>query len=386
MESVSPDTGWTCPTKFPDLSGAPWISLDTETKDPDLLTKGPGCRRPDSHIVGISVAVPGKAFYFPMRHEGFGDCNLPPDQVLKWASDTLGNPEQPKFGANLMYDLDFLASEGVVVRGKFYDVMTAEPLIDENLFRYDLDSIAKRRVGEGKKNDALYHWCAATYGGEPNSKQRKNIWRAPPSLVGPYAEADAYLPKQIFDAQWKIIQEQDLEQIFRTEQRLIPMLLAMRQRGVRVDLEAAGQLDHDLTKQMEILQNTLPSGIEIWAAETIATAFDGLGLKYPRTGAGKPSFRKDWLMNHANPIAQTIGTLRRLDKAKGTFVSSYILGHEVNGRIHAEFIPLKRDTGGAVSGRFASANPNLQNVPIRDKQLGALVRSLFLPDPADLWH
>lgn len=126
-----PDTGWHAPREFPDLRGVHAIALDTETYDPDLLDFGPGWARGKGHIVGISLAVEDAAWYFPIRHEVEPETNMDPANVLAYLRDTLGDARQAKVGANLIYDLGWLAHEGVEVKGALMDVQHAEALLNE---------------------------------------------------------------------------------------------------------------------------------------------------------------------------------------------------------------------------------------------------------------
>jgi len=98
----------------------------------------------------------------------------------------------------------------------------------------------------------------------------------------------------------------------------------------------------------------------------------------------QPSFTKQWLGAHSHPIAQMIVKLREYDKAESTFIDT-ILKHEHEGRIHCEFHQLRNDGGGTVTGRFSSSNPNLQQIPARDKEIKKLIRGLFIPEEGTKW-
>ena len=111
--------------------------------------------------------------------------------------------------------------------------------------------------------------------------------------------------------------------------------------------------------------------IEPWAAASVAAVFEELGLKYPKTEAGAPSFTKQYLNTHAHPIAQMIVKLREFDKADSTFIDT-IIKHSHKGRINCEFHQLRSDDGGTVTGRFSSSNPNLQQIPARDPEIKKL--------------
>lgn len=381
-----PVTGWTAPKDFPRLDGAKVLALDTETKDPDLLEKGPGFRR-DAHVIGLSVATNDRAWYFPMRHEVCPEQNLNPENVLAWARDELTRPGQLKVGANLLYDLDALASEGVEVEGPFYDVQCAEALINENRLHYNLDSLGRGYLSRGKEEAVLARWIKSAY---ETTNYRQELWRAPPALVGFYGEQDAVLPLQIRQQQIPLLDADGLLELNNMEQALIPMLLSMRQRGVRVDLDRAEELNEQLTAEIGVQQNQLNvlagCSVDVDSAATIARAFDKLGIAYPITAkTKKPSFIKEWLEHHPSEIARKITELRTLKKFRGTFIQGYILDLHVNGRIHCLFNQLKGDDYGTVSGRLSSSLPNLQNIPARDTKWGPLIRSIFIPDDGCDW-
>lgn len=399
-----PETDWRAPRDFPNLSAAPIIGLDTETYDPQLLTKGPGwARRAASAVkrskgvpeylhalgalVGVSVAVPGRAWYFPIRHTIEHGTNLDPDNVLSWLRDALAGT-QPKVGTNLIYDVGWLQEEGVQVNGPLLDISYAEALLTET-GKLSLDAMAAKYLGTGKETNLLYRWCYDWYGGKEHD-QRENIWRAPPSLVGPYAEADALLPLRILDCQIPVLRERGLLDLFDMECRLTRLLLAMRFRGVRVDLAQAQLVDDKLTKRIDDAQQRLNditgSEVNVNAGASIAVAFDKVGLSYPLTPkSGQPSFTRGFLKSIEHPIPRTIMEIRRCMKLRDTFVRSYIMEAHVGGRVHGQFHPIRNEGYGTRSGRFSSSNPNLQNIPSRDAELAPLVRSIFIPEEDATW-
>ncbi len=382
-----PDTGWLPPSEFPDLRGAHVLSIDTETKDPNLLERGPGWARGDGHIIGVSVAVPERAWYFPVRHEVEPEYNMNPDHVFAWLRDMLRHKHQPKVGANLIYDLGWLSEEGVEVAGDLMDVQLAEALLDER-GEVNVDHLGLKYLGQGKETSLLYQWCADFYGGEPDGKQRANLWRAPPRLVGPYAEMDAVVPLKVARCQYPQLAAEGLLDLLRMENGLIRLMIAMRRAGVSVDINRAEQLRERLfameaesQRKLDLIAGTV---VDVNSPDTIARAFDAVGIKYPKTPTGKPSFRKEWLEHAHNPIAEQILAVRKVQKLRGTFVESYILNSHVNGKVHGQFHLLRSDEGGTRSGRFASSTPILQNIPSRDPELAPLVRGMFIPDPGHL--
>lgn len=378
-----PETGWRPPTEYPDLSRARTLSIDTETYDPELEENGPGWARGKGHIVGVSVgANDGGRWYFPMRHEVCPEDNLNPETTLAWLRDTLGNPVQPKVGANLTYDVGWLKHEGVTVAGDLVDIQYAEALLNERS-KVALELLGLKYLGEGKDTSILYQWCADFYGGALTN-QRKNIYRAPPCLVGPYAESDADLPLRIAPLMYHALVRENLLELFQMECGLIPLMVAMRFKGVRVDIKKAEELQVILAakeaEEQAKLDHLVGFKVETTKPDSIARAFDSLGFPYSKTALGKPSFTKKFMEDVKNPITDAINEIRKLAKIRGTFVESYILGSHVNGRVHGQFHLLRNDEGGTRSGRMSSSTPNLQNIPSRDDILAPLVRGLYLPD------
>lgn len=383
-----PETGWTPPTEFPNLAAAKALTIDVETYDPELKKNGPGWARGVGHIVGIAAGVPeGQRWYFPMRHEVQKELNIDAEHVLAWARDNFQNPAQPKVGANLPYDVGWLREEGVFVKGQLVDVQFAEALLRESA-TVNLDDLGERYLGYGKSTNLLYEWCANYYGGAPTQKQRLNIYRAPPSLVGPYAEGDVDLPFHIIDRQWPLLTEQGLLDIFDMECRLIYLMVEMRYKGVRIDLDVAEQLRYRMIDELKVIDKRLKDlvgfDVNTNANESLARAFEACGIQYPYTAPsksypqGQPSFQKGWLKKLDHDLPKLVLKKRAREKLKSTFIESYLLESHVNGIVHGQFHQLRSDDGGARSGRYSSSTPNLQNIPIRS-ELGKLIRTAFVP-------
>jgi DNA polymerase I-like protein with 3'-5' exonuclease and polymerase domains len=388
-----PDTGWKPPTEFPNLSNAVLIAFDTETKDPELGTAGPGWARGKGHIIGYSLAAQDRQgnigrWYFPMRHEVEGHDNLDVNNCLAYAQHVLGNPNVAKVGANVMYDIGWFAEEGVTVNGPFHDIQFAEAIIDNNADGVALETLAVKYLGEHKRTDHVKDWIMAAY--KPaKSKWRGELYRTPPRLVGYYGEGDADQPLRIIQRQWPIIAAENLGQIYDLEHDLIPLLIAMRQAGVRVDTSKAYQFRAELEDDIRDLYAKIEheygyrlvntKGDESSDSRQIGKLLDHLGIQYPQTKAGNPSIQKEWLEVLKHPVADDLLAIREHEKILGTFVDSYVLNKNVNGFLYPIFHPLKGETNGTFLGRFASSDPNLQNIPSRT-ELGKRVRKLFVPD------
>lgn len=385
-----PETGWKAPTAFPNLAAARVLSFDTETKDPEILVSGPGWSRNKGHIVGFSIGakdVVGNVgqWYFPIRHEDTPEDNLDADQCLRWAKSQLETPAIPKVGANLTYDYGWLLEEGIRVMGPLFDVQFAEALLDERA-RVGLDSLAQKYLNEHKQGSLLYRWCADFYGGNDNDTQRKNIYRSPPSLVGPYGESDASLPLKIMEYQWPLLAREGLLDLFHMECELIPLMVGMRRRGVPVNVQLAEEMYDGLGKEVDVLNVRLREmvgfGVNVNSSEDLARAFTAHSIPYYRTASterapdGKPSFKAGFLEDVEHPIGQLIVDIRQREKLRSVFIKSYILDNHINDVVHGTFNQLRGEKGGTRSGRLSSDTPNLQNIPIRT-EIGKRIRSIF---------
>jgi DNA polymerase I-like protein with 3'-5' exonuclease and polymerase domains len=372
---------WICPESFPDLKSYKYIAIDLETRDPDLKSRGSGAIIGNGEIVGIAVAVDGWSGYYPIAHQGGG--NLEKDKVMDWIKDVCSS-DSVKLFHNAMYDVCWLRAAGVKINGHIVDTMVMSSLIDENRLSYTLNSISYEFLGEVKDEKALIE-AAQSWGIDPKSE----MYKLPAMYVGNYAEKDAKLTLELFKVLSREVQKQSLQNVFDLETQLFPCLTDMKFKGVRIDTEKAKLLKQQLTKQEQaiLLKVKQETGIEpqIWAARSIATVFDKLGLHYERTEKSlAPSFTKNFLQEHKHPIVQMIAKAREINKAHTTFIDT-ILKFTHKGRIHADINPIRSDQGGTVTGRFSYANPNLQQIPARNKELGPMIRSLFLPEVDHKW-
>ena len=372
---------WTTPSNCPDLSKYSEIAVDLETRDPDLKNKGSGSIIGNGEVVGIAVAVKDNSWYFPIAHGT--NPNMNRKKVLSWFKDTMST-EATKIFHNAMYDVCWIRKMGIKINGLITDTMIAASLVNENKYRYDLNSLSWDYLGYGK-NESTLNEAAKDWGVDPKAE----LWKLPATFVGGYAERDASLTLELWQLLKREISNQDVESIFNLETELFPCLVDMRFKGVRVDVPQAHKLKQQLEKQEKelLLEIKKETQIEpqIWAARSIAKVFDKLKLPYERTlKTNAPSFTKNFLSEHTHPLVQKIAKAREVNKAHTTFIDT-IINYEHKGRIHADINQLRGDSGGTVTGRFSYRNPNLQQIPARNKDLGPLIRGLFIPEENCTW-
>lgn len=380
-EDLFDDKVWFPPEHLPDLSGEKIIAVDVETRDPNLINLGPGWSRKDGNLIGVAVAASEWSAYLPIAHEGGG--NMAKDLVLRWLQDQLNHGMSVVFH-NAQYDLGWLLTEGIEVKGTILDTMIAAPLLDENRFSYSLNALGATYLGQRKAEDELRR-AAHQHGVDAKAE----MWKLPAGRVAEYAEMDASLTLKLWHVLHKKLIEDDCERILDVELSLLPMIFEMRRRGVRVDVDKAEQtktfLEGKEKKLLKEIKDDSDIHLEPWNAKSLAMVFDNLGLSYQRTAkSDAPSFTKHFLKTHDHPIAKKILEVREYNKANTTFVDT-ILNHQYNGRIHCQFNQLRSDEGGTVSGRFSSSNPNLQQVPSRHPEIKSLIRGLFIPEEGCRW-
>jgi len=342
---------------------------------------GPGWPRKDGFIVGYAIAVDGWKGYFPIAHQGGG--NLDERVVNRWIKKVLELPAD-KIMHNAAYDLGWLRASGFTVNGKIYDTMIAAPLIDENRYSYALNSLGFDYLKEIKSEQGLKD-AASDFG----VHAKKELWKLPAMYVGDYAEQDAALTLKLWHHLKTLIRRDEVEAIFNLEIELLPVLIDLTYRGIRFDRPKCEQLI-DVFKEKELehvkaIKSLSGEKVDIWAAASIARAFDKLGLAYPKTTTGLPSFTKSFLGAHEHPLAKLIIEAREYNKTHGTFLEPYLRHSAVDGRIHPHVNQLRSEDGGTVTGRLSMNNPNLQQVPARHEVIGPMVRSLFLPEEGQLW-
>lgn len=398
-----PDTEW----KMPRMADLPpsWerfrqVGLDIETCCPDLKTLGPAVRR-NGFIAGVSFAtmtdrieawyLPDRieAWYLPVAH-ALGP-NLSRDAVMQYLRDQAKTFRGEIVGANLQYDIDYLAQYGIVFKqATFRDVQVADALLCELHDRYSLQAIAERR-GFGGKTTELLDQALEDY----RLTGKGDMWKLPAKFVGPYAEDDARLPLKIMEQQMAEIKSQDLQKVFDLESKVLPVCVKMRRRGVRIDFDHLAVIERRMlgieqTQAGHISELTGKRfGIEdIGKAAVIGPLLEEEGFRLPRTKTNKYNVDKAILAKINTPLSNAISKMKRANKIRSTFVTS-IRKHAVEGRIHCTFTQLRKqredgDVVGAAFGRLSSSQPNLQQQPIRDA-FAEDWRCIYLPDEGGEW-
>jgi len=395
---------WNPPSELPDLRHVDIIALDTETNDGGLrANRGSGWPWKNGNIVGISAAYRAdgtiRSHYFPIRHPN--SQNFDREQVAHWLKDHIA--AGLKFCTKgACYDWGWVwASLGIGMPSveQLEEIDALATMVDENRRQYSLDALcAWRGFPAGKDEALLYEGCAAL-GLIPKSRKKFKpqsvLWQLPANFVGRYAETDAIRTLELFESLNPILDREGTADAYRLEIDLLPMVHKMRRRGIRVDISAAEQArDLLLGKRDAVLaqiSEKLDANVgmdEINGRKWLISTFDRLGIKYPLTKKGNPSFKRGkrgWMQHSSHWLPPLIAAADQLDQYGDNFLQQQILDHVENGRVYGEIHPHRSDYGGTRSFRFSYSHPPLQQMPKHDEELAPLIRACFLPEQGEIW-
>ena len=281
---------WQPPSALPDLRRVGIIALDTETNDEGLRAdRGSAWPWRGGYVCGISVAWHGEsgicANYFPLRHPD--SENFERENVIRWLKDLFASDVRI-VTQNGLYDYGWIFADlGLQMppSERLEEIGALATLIDENRFSYGLDALCAWRGLPGKDTTLLEEAVKAA-GFKVNKKNplQSYIWQLPAHLVGPYAEADAVNTLALFEDLNPILDQEGTRDAYRLDVDLLPMVHAMRRRGIRVDQDAAEQArDYCLQKRDRALaelseQLAAPTGMD----EIGSPNMEGPHLRRPR--------------------------------------------------------------------------------------------------------
>jgi DNA polymerase I-like protein with 3'-5' exonuclease and polymerase domains len=366
--------------KYPedlDLEGVDTVAIDIETYDPNLKTKGLGAIRKDGFITGVAVATGKDTVYFGLHHAQL--TTTPEVEQEFWNQlnkKILQNPDITKVFHNAMYDVCWLrATTGKMLKGRLVDTMIAASVINENRFKYSLDSLSKDYLNDQKYKYDLYEKASLEGIKDPMSNMHKLSY----DLVKDYAKQDVDLTlrlwnlfnKKLDEVLYKRPEDNEIKtcrNIFELETKLFRCLVDMKFKGVRIDVQKLEEFGKKLKFRRDNLLNIIRKHtgviVQLWAANSVKLLLDQQKItNYKKTPkSGMPQLPKDYLKTHKNRFLRMLSKAREFDKAVNTFVEG-LKGYVYNGRIHADVNQIRSDQGGTVTGRFSMSNPNLQQIP-----------------------
>lgn len=349
------------------LDGAEVLSVDTETTSTDPM---------EASLVGISLATQtGRAAYLPTPLPD----GTQTEAVLAPLQDALTNPDLPKVGHNLKYDLLVLRRHGMEVRGDLFDTMVAHYLTDPEA-SHKMDDVASFHLNYKPRP------ITDLIGTGTDAVTMRDV---PIEDVGPYACEDADVALRLVPVLREKLSEDGLLNIAETiEFPLVPVLAEMEAAGVKVSTAVLDDIRAELTAEQERLEAEIfeIAGQEFnvnspqQLGEILFTSEDEGGLGFEvieKTATGRPSTNERVLSKLATEHALPTRILdyRSVTKLLSTYVDKLPeLIHPETGRIHTDFNQTVTSTG-----RLSSSNPNLQNIPVRT-EMGREIRRAFVAE------
>ncbi len=381
------------------LGAAKEVAIDCETS---------GLQWTKCHVVGHVLTFgprPDDSYYLPFRHAAGGNIEgvAVPQTKDGWDGSVhpiekeiirlLDRQGVKKLGHNLSFDLKHYYRLGMKFEGEFEDSIINQPLLDEYFPSFTLDACAKAFKVTPKKT-GLYDYLLAKFPElKTTPKQAMSaFWRLAgddPQAVE-YAEGDGTTTWELIQKQRVALADQDLLKVHGVECRLIPVLARMTTRGVRVDEERLDAVIGEVDTRISAARRALPDDFNSRAPSQVQALMEKNGhLDWPMTKPsrtrpnGSPSFNEQWLLT--NPTGKLIVDLRKLENLKASFLVPMKEQHLWKGRCHADYNQLRGDEYGTITGRLSSSNPNLQQINKRNRDLGYLHRSIFVPDEGMKW-
>lgn len=361
---------------LPDLREADVLAVDLETcpKREQLSRSRAGLSPWHAEIFAISVAVPGKAWYLPLRHRAPGSQNLDPEQAVAWLQATADErPDRWWVGHNLKFDLKHLAMAGFQLpyAARRWCTQVSAYLEDERRTNHQLKTLTAELLGMPAAEETLKNNYLAAL------KQKKDYqdWsQLPVDLASTYGCSDAERALRLAAWQLPQLEKQDLMRVFELEERTLRALTDMELTGFRVDLERllvdkARYLDQLIGFEADIEKRAGVSFNVMSSDEIADVVVNRLGLPVlHRTSPsrdhefGQPKFDDDALQEYGEKFPQhtwlffRVRQARRLHHLLSSFVDAYLHWH-VNGIVHSNF-----NQNAAKTGRMSSDDPNLQQV------------------------
>jgi DNA polymerase-1 len=359
-----------------------------------------------NHIVGHVLSFgpdPKDSYYLPFRHAGTGNIGgVPgPEDPHGWDGKLhpgevelikkLDKPGTTLFGHNLAFDLKFLYRWGYRFHPRNEDTMINAPLLNELQPKFTLEYCAQQAGVFAKLSKEIVDHIRSKFPEAPERGAMGYYYRldADDPMTVEYAEGDGTSTWQLRDWQMKQIREPDsrgrtIERVWDIESRMIPILARMTTRGIKIDVARLEEIKSDVEKNIERLKNDLPEDFNSRSPNDVKAWLESNGVtNWPLTPTGKPSFPEKFLLK--SEAGRAVVDIRRYSTLESSFITPMSERHLWNGRVHSEYNQLRGDEYGTITGRLSSNNPNLQQVPKRNVELGRIFRSIFIPDDGMTW-
>ena len=351
------------------LMAAELVALDTETDSLDAMV---------ARIVGISFAVePGRAAYVPLAHDYPGAPEqLPAAEVLAKLKPWLESAAKPKLGQNVKYDWHVLMNAGIAVQGYRHDTLLQSYVLEAHM-KHGLEALAERHLG--RRGLSYEELCGKGVNQIPFAQvdiERATTYSGEDSEMA-LQLGGVLLPRVVADAGLRYVYEQ-------IEMPTSAVLGRIERHGVLIDAAVLARQSTELGQRLVTLEQEAHAlagqPFNMGSPKQIGEILFGkLGLPVKKkTATGAPSTDEDVLQELAAdyPLPAKILEARSLSKLKGTYTDKLpLMVNPATGRVHTTYAQAV-----AVTGRLASNDPNLQNIPIRTAE-GRRVREAFIAPP-----
>lgn len=366
-------TGWVAPQELPDLSNYHKdliFGFDTEFKYFGNIF--------NSQLAGISICTPDKkTYYLPIGHRAGG--NLDEGAVKRWCKNELQGRHLSILNAK--DDVQVMKDWGCDIEEldcKLHDPAFQTALLDENRYKFNLEILSQEVLGKSKL---------------PTPGEKSDIFDCAASEIGPYAEQDALLHYELYVAQQIEINKQNLKAPLDLEDQLIYSTCAMERAGARLDIPKLDRWikEAELAHQTCILKIHSTTGLKVNpnSGKDMRKLFDFLGLPYPHREeelGGEDTFEEEYLSKVNNPIVRACIAARKLHSLLSKYLWKYRKAVDQNGILRYTLHQMRGDEYGTVTGRYASARVNIQQVMKVESQLEEedinawIIRELFIPN------
>lgn len=388
------------------------LRMVRESRDLSYDTEGSGLDWKKNNPTGFVIGAPkadgtitqDDVVYVPTRHGGGG--NLPGSAPLQTPTDAIRphpwetalakafddrNRTRGSFGRvvghHMKFDVHFSANVGVFLGRQLACTQNQEAMLDEYARTYSLDACAKRHGVTEKLGEGLYEHIARQFGGPAERSSMQHFWRLAGNdpIATDYACGDAVSTWELYVSQQKQIDEEEIRFVADLENDLIWTIFRMERKGIKVDLNRVDQLRHSVEAQIKGLLTDFPLGFNVRSPLMIKKAFEDAGITdWPKTEKGSPSFTEKFLAK--SELGRKVIEIRQASNLINTFVNPLAERHtHTDGRVHATLNQLKSDDKGTISGRFSCNDPNLQQVPKRNKAVAKPFRRLFVADEGKIF-
>lgn len=363
-----------------------------------------GLEKHNCFICGYVFSVsPTNSWYLPVRHKAGG--NIPGCRTPKHKHDFDPSKDEHPIeseiraiarrqdihwiGHNIKYDLWLSARHGIYFGGTVEDTMVNAAIINELQGKFDLEYCA-RVMGVTEKKTGIYEYIS-NYFAERGEEVKNNknamgkFWELPgDGEAMEYAVGDGITTFELWVKQLKEIEDQDLSLVHSVEKRVTRTLFRMEYRGVPVSEEKLNLVEERIGALLEEARRNIPEGMSVRSPSAVRKYCEGINkTDWPLTEKGNPSFPESWLDTFEG--GQNVIRVRKLENLVNTFINGSVRSNLVNGRVHCNFNQLKTDEYGTVSGRLSSSDPNMQQIPKRDKIIAPLLRQVYRPEPTCKW-